>query len=100
MENPLLIKAVVETLRNYADDIETGNTNISMNEGLELISQIAHINLNKQQVADRYGVSPKTIERREKDGTFPMSHLGQVTKKNWYLDELIKFELDNQSTSH
>ena len=100
MENPILIKVVVETLRNYADDIESGNTNISMDEGLELISQIAHVNLNKQQVADRYGVSPKTIERREKDGTFPMSHPGQVTKKNWYLDELIKFELDNQPASY
>jgi len=51
-------------------------------------------------VADRYGVSPKTIERREKDGTFPLSHPTQVTKKNWYLDELIKFELDNQLASH
>lgn len=100
MENPILIKAVVETLRNYADDIEAGNTNISMDEGLELISQIAHVNLTKQQVADRYGVSPKTIERREKDGTFPLSHPTQVTKKNWYLDELIKFELDNQLASH
>ena len=96
----ILIKAVVETLRNYADDIEAGNTNISMDEGLELISQIAHVNLTKQQVADRYGVSPKTIERKEKDGTFPMSHPTQVTKKHWYLDELIKFELDNQLASH
>ena len=51
-------------------------------------------------MADRYGVSPKTIERREKDGTFPLSHPTQVTKKNWYLDELIKFEIDNQITVH
>ena len=91
----ILMKAVVDTLRNYADDIESGNTNISDQEGLELISQIAHINLTKQQVAERYGVSPKTIERREKDGTFPISHPTQVTKKHWYLDELIKFEADN-----
>lgn len=69
----ILLKAVVDTLRNYADDIESGNTNISDQEGLELISQIAHINLTKQQVAERYGVSSKTIERREKDGTFPIS---------------------------
>ena len=91
----ILGKAVVDTLRNYADDIESGNTNISDQEGLELISQIAHINLTKQQVAERYGVSSKTIERREKDGTFPISHPTQVTKKYWYLDELIKFEVDN-----
>lgn len=91
----ILLKAVVDTLRNYADDIESGNTNISDQEGLELISQIAHINLTKQQVAERYGVSPKTIERREKDGTFPISHPTQITKKHWYLDELIKFEVDN-----
>ena len=44
--------------------------------------------------------APKTIERREKDGTFPLSHPIQVTKKNWYLDELIKFEIDNQITVH
>ncbi len=91
----ILQKSVATTLRNYADEIESGNSNISGNEGLELISQIAHINLTKQQVAERYGVSPKTIERREKDGTFPISHPVQVTKKNWYLDELIKFEVDN-----
>jgi len=51
-------------------------------------------------VADRYGVSTKTIERRKKDGTFPLSHPAQVTKKNWYLDELIKFEIDNQVIVH
>lgn len=100
MEMMVLTKAVIDTLRKYADDLESGNTHISGDEGLELISQIAHVNLTKQQVADRYGVSPKTIERREKDGTFPMSHPTQVTKKNWYLDELIKFENDNQITVH
>lgn len=94
----ILRKAVVDTLRNYADDIESGNTNISDQEGLELISQIVHINLTKQQVAERYGVSSKTIERREKDGTFPISHPTQITKKHWYLDELIKFEVDNHIT--
>lgn len=96
MKIPLLTKSVIDTLRKYADDLEAGNTNISSEESLELISQIAHINLTKQQVADRYRVSTKTIERREKDGTFPSSHPAQVTKKNWYLDELIKFENDNQ----
>lgn len=100
MEMTLLTKAVIDTLRKYADDLESGNTHISGEDGLGLISQIAHINLTKQQVADRYGVSPKTIERREKDGIFPLSHPTQVTKKNWYLDELIKFELDNQLASH
>lgn len=100
MEISLLTKSVIDALRKYADDLESGNTHISSEDGLELISQIAHINLTKQQVADRYGVSTKTIERREKDGTFPLSHPVQVTKKNWYLDELIKFEIDNQITVH
>lgn len=66
MEMTVLTKAVIDTLRTYADNLESGNTHINSDEGLELISQIAHINLTKQQVADRYGVSPKTIERREK----------------------------------
>ena len=100
MKMSILTKSVINTLRKYADDLESGNSVISTDEGLELISQIAHINLTKQQVADRYNVSPKTIERREKDGSFPQSHPIQVTKKNWYLDELIKFENDNQVIVH
>jgi len=43
----ILPKIIVNTLREYADGIESGNTNISDDEGLELISQIAHINLTK-----------------------------------------------------
>lgn len=91
----ILPKIIANTLRGYADDIELGNTNISDDEGLELISQIAHINLTKQQVADRYKVSTKTIERKESEGIIPRSHQSQMSKKNWYLDELLKFENDN-----
>lgn len=91
----ILPKIIVNTLREYADGIESGNTNISDDEGLELISQIAHINLTKQQVADRYKVSTKTIERKESEGIIPQSHQSQMSKKNWYLDELLKFENDN-----
>jgi len=43
----ILSKIIVNTLREYANGIESGNTNISDDEGLELISQIAHINLTK-----------------------------------------------------
>jgi hypothetical protein len=47
MEISLLTKSVIDTLRKYADDLESGNTHISGEEGLELISQIAHVNLTK-----------------------------------------------------
>lgn len=91
----MLHEEIVKILRKYADDIESGNSNLSTNECLELVSQIAHVNLTKQQVAERYDVSPKTIERREKDGVLPPSHPLPVQKKHWYLDELIQFEHDN-----
>lgn len=91
----MLMKAVVSTLREYADKIESGNSNLTANECLELVAQCAHINLTKQEVASRYKVSQKTIERHEKDGTFPQSHPAPATKKHWYLDELLAFEQDN-----
>jgi hypothetical protein len=38
MEISLLTKSVIDILRKYADDLESGNTHISSEDGLELIS--------------------------------------------------------------
>lgn len=91
----IIIKQIAQTLREYADNLESGNSNISADEGLEMISNIACINLNKQQVADRYKTSTKTIERREKEGLIPPSHPVQVSKKQWNLNELLAYEREN-----
>ena len=88
----IIIKQISNILREYADKLESGNSNLSTDEALELISNIAHINLDKQQVANRYNTSTKTIERRESEGSFPKSHPVRITKKQWYLDELLEYE--------
>lgn len=96
----ILRNAIVNVLRAYADKIESGNSNLTEDECLELTSQIAHVNLTKQEVAERYGISPRTVDRKESEGILPPSHSARVNKKNWYLDELIKFEhIHNQDVN-
>ena len=89
-------KIVSELLGQLKEKIDSGTCELSEEEALSIMSNIGHISLNKQQVADRYKVSPKTIDRREAAGEFPQSHKIQTTKRHWYLDELIKFEQDGQ----
>ena len=89
-------KIVSELLGQLKEKIDSSTCELSEEEALSIMSNIGHIRLNKQQVADRYKVSPKTIDRREAAGEFPQSHKIQTTKRHWYLDELIKFEQDEQ----
>ena len=86
---------VANLLDEISQKLRVGACTMSSDEALELVSNIAHINLSKQEVADRYNVSTKTIERKEKDGLIPQSHHKPSSKKNWYLDELILFENEN-----
>lgn len=88
---------LAELLEEIAHRLRSGTCVLTSEEALELVSHIAHISLSKQEVADRYNVSTKTIERKEKDGLIPHSHNLSVSKKNWYLDELILFEHENYS---
>ena len=83
---------VAKVLRDYADKLESGTCLISQDEALNIVSQVAHIAMNKQQVADRYGVSTKTIERKEKEGSIPKGHTVSSSKKVWFLDDLIEYE--------
>lgn len=85
-------KIVSDVLREYADRLDSGTCNLSKDEALQIVSNIAHVSMNKQEVADRYNVSQKTIERKEKEDLIPPSHPIIQSKKQWYLDELIKFE--------
>ena len=83
---------IADVLEDYANNIRNGTCALEENEALELVSQVAHIKMNKQEVAKRYNVSEKTVERREQTGNIPQSYNQSVTKKIWYLDELIKHE--------
>lgn len=83
---------VADLLDEISHKLRVGTCNLSSDEALGIVSNIAHINMSKQEVADRYNVSTKTIERKEKDGLIPQGHEVPMSKKNWYLDELILFE--------
>lgn len=83
---------VADLLDEISNKLRVGTCTLSPDEALGIISNVAHINLSKQEVADRYNVSTKTIERKEREGLIPQSHAIPTSKKNWYLDELIMFE--------
>ncbi len=92
-----LNSVVADVLEDYAENIRANKCKLEETEALELVSQIAHVKMNKQDVAKRYNVSEKTIERRELSGIIPPSYNQSITKKIWYLDELIKHENTSMS---
>lgn len=76
-------------LREFANKIESDTCELSTEDALNILSSIAHIKINKQEVADLLKISTKTVERKEFSGELPPSHICPCTKKNWWLDEII-----------
>lgn len=85
---------VANLLEEFADKLRAGSCVLDQDQALRLVSNVAHISLNKQEVADRYNISTKTVERREASGELPPGHVEPVSKKKWYLDELIEVDLE------
>lgn len=84
-----LKKYLVDYLREIADNIELNNSNLTEEEALDLLSNIAHIEMNKAEAADYLNLSVRTFDRRvATDQIPPGRHKIHHKEKVWYRDEL------------
>lgn len=81
---------IADALSDLATKIKNDTLIMDTEEALEFISQIAHVKITKSDVAKYFNVSEKTIDRRELSGAIPPSYKQPVSKKVWFLDEILK----------
>ena len=90
--NPCKNKELTNTRSAHADEAIVLNKakKFTLEEALEFISQIAHVKITKSDVAKYLNVSERTVDRRELSGEIPPSYKQPVSKKVWFLDEILK----------
>jgi len=88
-------KIVVKLIREYADKIETGNSNITIEEAGNILSAIAHISMSKEEVCEYLNISRSRFDDLVREGRLPRGK--KVKHKNnlvWYKDEILS-AIDN-----
>lgn len=86
---------VVKLLHEYADKINNGTSNITIEEAGNILAAVAHIALSKEEVCEYLNISRSRFDDLVREGKFPKGK--KVKHKNnlvWYKDEIIS-AIDN-----
>lgn len=80
---------VVKYLRELADKIEVGNSEISESEAMDILKVVAHESLSKSQAASYLRVSPQHFDLLIRQKQIPQGRkITGYKEKRWYKDEL------------
>lgn len=76
-------------LRDIADKLDAGNTNVTEQQAIDILSSITHIALSKEEACDKFGISRATFDRYVLNGYIPRG-IKEKHKTNlvWYQDEI------------
>lgn len=84
-------RLVVRYLRDIADKIEAGNTELSESEAMDIMRIIAHESLNKEQACRHLNVSRSRFDDLIREKKLPKGRKVSGFKElRWYRDELEK----------
>lgn len=84
-----LTKLIVKLMRETADNIETGNSNISDEEATDILSIIAHRSLSKEEACVFLNLSRSRFDDLVRLGRIPRGRKLRGRKELiWYEDEL------------
>ena len=81
---------VVKLLHQYADSIENGTSNITIEEASNILSAVAHIAMSKEEVCEYLNIGRSRFDDLVREGKLPRGK--KVKHKNnlvWYKDEII-----------
>lgn len=97
---------VARLLREFADKIDSGNTNITEDEAIGIMRSIAHQRMTKEEVIVYLNMSRSKFDTYVRFGRFPKGRKARGDKALfWYKDELddcirkIKFEKEQRRKS-
>lgn len=94
----IIKKEFVKTIRQFADDIDAGNSEVDDEQAIRIMKIVAHQPLSKAQAALHLNMSTKKFDLLIREGYLPKGRkkLGW-TEKVWYEDEIDKaFERLNE----
>lgn len=83
-------KIIVKLLRDYANNIENGNSNLTIEECNNILATVAHISVTKEEACEYLNISRSRFDDLVRLGVIPRGK--KVKHKNnlvWYKDELI-----------
>lgn len=85
----ILKDAFAKLLRETADNIEAGNSELDEEQAIKIMELIAHKPLTKEEAAMHLHIWPNRFDTLIREGKIPQGRkkLGQKNKI-WYLDEL------------
>ena len=85
-------RQLVRILRDTADKIDVGNSEIEEEQALEIMKLIAHEPISKERAAIEIKLSPSRFDALIAEGKLPKGHkkLG-FKEKRFYLDEVIEY---------
>ena len=91
-----MIKILRDSLQQFLNDIDAGNSNISeenQRKVIELIQEINQKELSKIESANYIGVCRATFDNYIKKGLIPQGHKRQgFTELSWNKSDLDKFK--------
>lgn len=87
-----MLNILRDALQQIVNDIDSGNTNISQEQQLQILDIINRKEMSKTEAADYIGVSPSTIDNYVKKGFIPEGMKRQgISSKLWLKSDLDKF---------
>ena len=90
MINEKIREIVGKLLIEYGTNITNGTSHASLDECVNILSSVAHVEMSKEEVCDFLNLSRSRFDDLVRDGTFPRGK--KVKHKNnliWYKDEII-----------
>ena len=86
---------VARLLHQYANNIENGTSNITIEEAGNILAAIAHIAMSKEEVCEYLNISRSRFDDLVREGRIPRGK--KLKHKNnlvWYKDEILS-AIDN-----
>ena len=81
---------VVKLLREYADKIQNGTSNITIEEAGNILAAVCHIAMTKEEVCDYLNISRSRFDDLVREGRFPKGKkVKHKTNLIWYKDEIL-----------
>ena len=88
-----LKKLITNKLRQLATDIDAGNSNLTDEEAVELLSVIAHRAMSKEECCVYLNVSRATFDNYVHDGFMPKGIKRRGRRDLvWYEDDIIRYK--------
>ena len=84
-----LIKLVVKQLRETADNLDAGNSELSESEAMDIMGVLCHRAMSKAQACEYLNTSPSNFDIMIRTNKMPKGRkVVGYKEKRWYKDEL------------